>query len=216
MVAVLNQPERITQCVTLHNVSWKTYERLLEEQGERPSPRFTYNGGDLEIMVLSYEHEEINRFIADLFTTIALEFNIEFRHAGSTTFKRKDLAKGFEPDSSFYTKNEPRVRSKKRIDLSVDPPPDLAIEIDIAHSSLDKMDIYAKLRVPEVWRYDGKTISFHRLVKGKYREQKTSSVLPDVTSAILTQFVNGSKKQPHSTVLRRVREWARKQTKSGT
>ena len=122
---------RAEQRVLLRNISWETYERLLEERGDNSAPRFTYDRGELEIMSPSPEHEALNRSIALLVEFLAAELGIDVYDLGSTTFRREDLERGFEPDSCFYIENEERVRGKTRKDLSVDPPPDLVIEIDI-------------------------------------------------------------------------------------
>jgi hypothetical protein len=111
----------------------------------------------LEIMVLSFRHETLNRTLVMLVETetLAEELDIDLINAGSTTCKRVDLARGFEPDTGFYSQRAGHIRSKDEIDLTVDPPPDLVIEIDITSPSLDKLPIYAAVGVPEVWLYQG-------------------------------------------------------------
>src|SRR5437868_2462482 len=119
------------QRVILHNVGWQTYEKLLADLASQSSVRLTYDRGTLEIMSPLSEHERINRTIALLIEILAEEMNIDVEDFGSTTFKREDLARGFEPDSSFYIQNEEKVKGKDNIDLNSDPPPDLVIEVDI-------------------------------------------------------------------------------------
>src|SRR3954462_13121446 len=145
--------------VILHNTSWETYERLLADNENNSAPRFTYDRGELEIMSPSPEHEKFNRRIAQLVLAVSDELGIEAEDLGSTTFRREDLARGFEPDSCFYIQNEERIRGKGRIDLTVDPPPDLVIEIDITSPSFSKLPIYAQIGVPEVRRYDGERMT---------------------------------------------------------
>src|SRR6266478_2684699 len=140
MPTVLSPPEAR---VILHNISWSLYEQLLAEHEDKSSPRFVYDRGELEITVPSYEHEELNRLIDNCIAIIAMEWNIEYCDAGSTTFKREDLERGFEPDSCFYVQRAGQIAGKKRLDLTVDPPPDLVLEVDITHSSLDKLSIFA-------------------------------------------------------------------------
>ena len=113
------------QKVLLSNVSWETYERLLKDHLDSSAPRFTYDRGMLEILSPSSEHEKLNRHIAQLVLAVTEEMGIEAEDFGSTTFRREDLERGFEPDSCFYIQNEEQVRGKDRIDLTVDPPPDL-------------------------------------------------------------------------------------------
>ncbi|MBA3425933.1 MAG: Uma2 family endonuclease [Rubrobacter sp.] len=198
--------------VILHNVSWTTYELLLSEHLDSSAPRFTYDRGELEIISPSPEHEKLNRRIAQLIITFTEEMNIEAEDLGSTTFRREDLERGFEPDSCFYIENKGRIRGKGRIDLTVDPPPDLVIEIDITSPSLDKVPIYARMKVPEVWRFDGQRLAILALEGTVYVESAQSTVLPPLTGATLSDFIGKSKSMKRTAWLRTVREWAREQT----
>jgi Uma2 family endonuclease len=195
----------------LYDVSWETYERLLAEHQESSGTHFTYDQGRLEIMVLSTKHERPNHILALLVETLAEEMGIDVDGLGSTTFKREDLARGFEPDSCFYIQNAERVRGKEEIDLTVDPPPDLIIEIDITSPSLEKFPLFAALGIPEVWRYSGARVSIFGLETGEYVERVESMALPKVTSAILTEFVQQGTQLKRTIWLRRVREWIRQQ-----
>ena len=125
MRTVLSPPE---QRVVLHNVSWETYERILAEHIDCSSPRFTFDHGEVEIVTLSPEHERYSVRIADLVGVLADEMDLRLEALGSTTFKRQELERGFEPDSCFYVGNVERVLRKDRIDLTVDAPPDLVVE----------------------------------------------------------------------------------------
>ena len=165
------------QRVVLRNVSWETYERLLEGH-ESSAPRFTYDRGEMEIVSPSPEHEKFNRRIAQLVLAFTEEMDIESEDLGSTTFRREDLARGFEPDSCFYVQNEEQVRGKDRIDLAVEPPPDLVIEVDITSPSINKLPIYAGLGVPEVWRYDGEKLEILRLGNDGYVEVSRAPLYP--------------------------------------
>ncbi len=197
------------QRVVLHNIGWNTYERLLADHESNSAPRLTYDRGELEIMSPSPEHEALNRSIALLVEFVAAEMGIDVYDLGSTTFKREDLERGFEPDSCFYIENEERVRGKDRIDLAVDPPPDLVIEIDITSPSFSKLPIYAQIGVPEVWRYDGARMKILVLEGPDYVETTESIFLPPVTSNALTDLVEKSKAARRTIWLERVREWAR-------
>jgi Uma2 family endonuclease len=197
------------QRVTLHNISWNTYERLLADNENNSAPRFTYDRGELEVMSPSPEHEKFNRRIAQLVLAVAEELGIEAEDLGSTTFRREDLERGFEPDSCFYIQNEEQVRGKDRIDLAVDPPPDLVIEIDITSPSFSKLPIYAQIGVPEVWRYDGARMTILALEGSDYVETSESIGLPHVSSKVLTDFVEKSKTARRTVWLEKVREWVR-------
>ena len=197
------------QRVTLQ-VSWETYERLLAEHPDVAGPRFTYDEGTLEIMVVSASHEQPNRILARLVEEVATELGIDIGPLGSTTFKREELLKGFEPDSAFYIGRRSALWDTE-LDAAVDPPPDLVIEIDISRSSLPRFPIFAAFGVPEVWRYDGTRVSVWRLEAGRYVEAQTSMALPVVTGAVATQFLEESRTLPSTEWVRRVREWARSQ-----
>lgn len=199
------------QQIVLHGVSWATYEQLLTDFQDRHAAHFTFNQGVLEIMVLSAKHEEPNRTLSLLVEIVAAELDIDIRNLGSTTFKRADLAKGFEPDSCFYIQHEADIGGKSEVDLAIDPPPDLVIEIDITSPSLDKFPIYAQIGVPEIWRYDGTTISILVLDDGSYTERGDSAALPGVTSAVLAQFLEDSQHLKRAQWLRNVQTWARGQ-----
>ena len=204
------------QRVVLHNIGWDTYDRLLADHENNSAPRLTYDRGELEIMSPSPEHEKFNRRIAQLVLAVAEELNIEAEDLGSTTFRREDLERGFEPDSCFYIQNEEQVRSKDRIDLAVDPPPDLVIEIDITSPSFSKLPIYAQIGVPEVWRYDGERMTILVLEGSDYAETAESIVLPPVTSNVLTDFVEKSKSMKRTAWLEVVREWSRENAGSSS
>jgi Uma2 family endonuclease len=206
MATVVSQTE---QRVVLYDVSWATYEHLLADHLDCSSPRFTYDGGTLEIMSPSNEHEEINRNIGSLIDMVVIEWEIHLRPLGSTTFKRKDLQRGFEPDSCFYIKHVQAVRGKRKIDLAVDPPPDLVIEIDITSGSIDKLSIYAALGIPEVWRYVGNRLVILLLAGDGYVEVAESRALPGLTGAVIAHFIEAVPTLDRPEWLQSIREWAR-------
>ena len=187
------------------------YEQLLTEHEDKSSPRFVYDRGELEITVPSYEHEELNRLINDFIVVIAMEWNIEYCNAGSTTFKREDLKRGFEPDSCFYVQRAEQIAGKKRLDLTVDPPPDLVLEVDITHSSLDKLSIFAVVGVPEVWRYDGERARMLALAGDSYVEREQSLAFSALRSVHLEELLAASQQMPRTAWLRHVRAWAQTQ-----
>lgn len=206
MATVLSPPG---QRVTLYKVSWETYERLLADLQDSSAPRMTYDRGTLEIMSPSSEHERYNRTAAQIVEELAVEMNIDLDSLGSTTFRREDIDRGFEPDSCFYIQNASAVHGKKRIDLTVDPPPDLVIEIDITSPSLDKFPIFAKVGVPEVWRFDGSRLAIYGLGGGGYQERDMSIAFSAVTAADLTAFIKESETIARPEWVRKVRDWAR-------
>lgn len=197
------------QRVVLHNTSWETYERLMKERGENRVPRFAYDRGELEIMSPSTEHESIAYFIGLLVALFAEETGVDLYGAGSTTFDREDLERGFEPDACFYVRNAERVRGKARLELGVDPPPDLVVEVDITSPSLDKFSIYARANIPEIWRHDGDRFAIFGLYGEAYAEVAGSMILPPLTGSVLSSFIGESSSLDIATWMRRVREWSR-------
>lgn len=211
MTAVLDPPRLADNRIVLRNISWGTYERLLEELADCSAPRLTYDRGELEIMSPTPEHEDVNGALDKLVSFVAFEVDVETRDLGSTTFRLEDLQRGFEPDSCFYVQNESLIRGKDRLDLTVDPPPDLVIEIDITGSSINKQKIFAQFGVPEVWRYDGGRVEIFNLSNGAYVKSEVSSVLPFFTAAVLTNFVAESRRLSRLEWMKGVRDWARAQ-----
>ncbi|HMV46469.1 MAG TPA: Uma2 family endonuclease [Blastocatellia bacterium] len=198
--------------VILNNVSWETYERLLEEQGEHTGTRFTYDEGTLQIMIVSFEHESSNRTLSSIVEALAEGMEVDFEPAGSTTFKRKDIKRGFEPDSSFYFRNPEAIRGKKRINLAKDPPPDLIVEIDVTHGSMDRLPIFAAVGVSEVWRYEDGTLKIYCLENNWYVENAESKLLPGIDADTLTRFVGEGQTMRRFEWLRNVRAWAKSQS----
>ncbi len=199
------------QQILLRNVSWKTYEGLLADYTNSSVPHFTYDRGLLEIMSPSREHEQDNRTLGMLVEEVAVELSINVDNIGSMTFKRHDLQRGFEPDTGFYIRHYERVRGLTQIDLAVDPPPDLIIEIDVTNPTLPKMPLYAAIGVPEVWRADEGRVTIHRLEGDAYVEVTESVALPPLTSDTLTRFVGESRTRRRIEWVRSVRGWARDQ-----
>lgn len=193
----------------LKNVSWQMFEEILEELGTRAA-RVSYSNGMLEIMTPLAEHEDNKVIIGDLVKALLEELDIEFRSLGSTTFKNEEMRQAVESDDCFYIENEAKIRGKKRIDLSVDPPPDLAIEIDI--TSRTKFNNYEALGVPELWRYNGRKLQINVLQTGKYVESNTSYNFPNLPiSEVIHQYVEQSKTLGRNVIMKAFRNWMRQQ-----
>jgi len=202
------------QQFTLTDISWEGYESILNLLNDRPV-RVTYNQGLLELMILSYAHERYKKLLARLVETLTEELNIPIEAAGSTTFKRKALERGLEPDECFYIQNQARIRGKQAIDLNQDPPPDLVIEIDITNSIIDRLDIYAALGVPEIWRWDNGTLQFLILKKQHYQRVQTSWNFPKLLTTHLDTFITLSDQTDQTTVIRQFRAWVRENLTTG-
>ncbi|AFY38893.1 protein of unknown function DUF820 [[Leptolyngbya] sp. PCC 7376] len=192
------------QHIILENVSWQEFERILEDLGERRSSRLAYNQGILEIMTPLPEHEHSKEIIGDLIKVLLEELDIEFCSLGSTTFKKESL-RGLEPDQCFYIANEAKIRGKGRIDLAIDPPPDLALEIEI--TSRTHPEIYAALGVRELWRFEHGKLQINVLINGEYQEVDTSPTFPELPLIeLIPQFLAESKVAGRNTVIKKFRK----------
>ncbi|MEG5046987.1 Uma2 family endonuclease [Microcoleus sp. B4-C1] len=197
------------QRTLLENISWQTFETLLKEIGDKRGYRIAYDNGMLEIMSPLYEHEnpkiKSDRFIFIL----AEELGIEIKSAGSMTLKRERAKKGIEPDNCYYIQSEPAVRDREELDLETAPPPDLAIEIDITSSSVNKFAIYSALRVPELWLYNGRVLNFYQLVETEYVECDFSIAFPFVSVAEMAGFFDRTQTIGEMALLKSFRSWVK-------
>ena len=195
----------------LYDVSWETYEKLLEAFAEHPRLRITYYQGTLELMTPLPEHETYSWTLGRLITVLTDELGLEIRGLGSTTWRSKPKAAGKEADECFYIQNEAVVRDKLKIDLNTDPPPDLAIEIDISSSSIDKMAIYAGLKVPEVWRFNDGKLTIHILTNSGYVESETSLAFGSFPVKELAKFMQLDSQKGENARMREFKQWVRLQ-----
>lgn len=194
----------------LSGMSWEFYEHLLEELGDRHI-RVTYDRGELELMSPFYRHENYSRLLGRMVEILTEELGMPFKAAGSTTFRRRSLERGLEPDECFYIAHVSEILGKENLDLETDPPPDLAIEVDITHRSIDRIPIYEALGIPELWRYDGgQLLAYHRQPSGDYAEPQTASLIfPTIPLSGLVEFLNRSIQTDDGTLLREFRHWVK-------
>jgi Uma2 family endonuclease len=181
--------------------TWEEYTQLLEFTAERPGLRVTYDRGRLEIMSPSPEHEEYKELVLQLARVVAEEQGVLLETRGATTWKRRAKGQGTEPDTCFYVANARRIIGKRRIDLDVDPPPDVVVEIDVTNESLGKFPIYAELGVPEIWRYDGAAVQLFNLSDGRYQEQRVSMAFEGLTPEALTEVLEACKREGQTAAL---------------
>ena len=198
-----------TSRVLLQGVSWSTYQGLVRDLAEKPSKRLTYDQQWLEIMTPLPKHESNKRLLGRIVEATTEELGLEIYSLGSTTWSREDLQRGLEPDECYYITSEAQVRGKTDIDLSVDPPPDLALEIDITSSSLNRLAIYASLGVKEVWRFDGENLLIYVLVGDRYQIQQQSTILPILNTGKLLEILQGRDRQGENALIRELRLWVR-------
>lgn len=198
------------QTIFFHDISWEDFETILEELGEHRATRITYNQGVLEIMAPLPEHEIDKELLSDLVKIIFEELEIDRECFGSTTFKNQAMAQGIEPDQCFYIKHHLLMRGKTRIDLKIDPPPDLAIEIDL--TSKTQIETYQNLGVPELWIYTKNQLKIYILQNQTYLESTNSPIFAHLPILeIIPEHIQRSKVVGASSTLRAFRQWVREQ-----
>jgi Uma2 family endonuclease len=192
-------------------VDWSTYQAFQHALGERHL-RLTFDGENLEIMTVSLLHDFLSRLLGRFLVVLTEELDMPLRSAGSMTLDQEDVNRGLEPDECFYIINEPRVRGKKELDLERDPPPDLGMEIDISRSSLNRLAIYAAIKVPEVWRYDGENLFIYQLnATGEYELSARSKYFRMVPMEAVKEFLSRKNEMDENSLVKLFRAWVREQ-----
>lgn len=194
----------------LNNISWQQYETMLKLFAEQRL-FMTYDNGQLELRMPLREHERAAELINYIIAFFAHYCKIRMESLGSTTFRASHLEKGLEPDKCYYINNIEVMLSKKSLDLSIDPPPDLAIEIEITASLIPRLPIYRQLGIPELWRYDGKSLTIDLLKAGEYSLSKESRAFPKLTAKQLLKWIKLGEAKGYSAMLQAVEVWCRKQ-----
>ena len=194
MDAVEHLPQGAT--LVLQRLTWEDYERLVSDlTASHARLRVTYDHGRVEIMSPLNEHEGYARFIDALVRAFAEHGKLKLESFGGTTWRRHQLQQGLEGDCCYYVTNADRIIGKKAIDLESDPPPDIAVEIDITNESSSKVHIYAALKVGEIWLYDGKKarLRFYQLSGNSYCQIHESNVLPGMRPEMIERALQHSK-----------------------
>lgn len=205
----------MTQRIQLSGISWQTYQTLQRELSDRRL-RLTYNRGILEIMGRSPEHEIYRKLVGRFVETLAEELKISIYPLGSTTFERRDMLCGLEADECFYIQNRMAVKGKKHLDLSQVPPPDLAIEIDVADRSKSRLNVFAALRIPEIWRYDGVSLTIYQLQGKYYIPSNRSLAFPKLPVATIDQFLLRIGIVEYLELVHSFRDWVKSQVRQNS
>ncbi|MBW4485943.1 MAG: Uma2 family endonuclease [Tildeniella torsiva UHER 1998/13D] len=204
MTATLIQsPDR----VILQNISWQTYRSLVNDFEQEPAIRLTYDLGTLEIRMPLDPHETFKKLLGRLIEAATEELRLEIRSLGSRTCDCEDLAKGLEPDQCYYIQHEAEVRGVVQIDMAHYPPPDLAVEIDITSSSLNRLAIYSALGVPELWRFDGERLTIYTLQGESYILSPASLALPPLIASDIERFLQLHPTTGENSLIRQFRQW---------
>jgi Uma2 family endonuclease len=177
--------------VVLENVTWADYEAQLRIIGDR-HVRVNFDSGRMELMSPLRRHGNDGSLLSWMVQEIVLELDIQVEIADPVTLKRHDLEKGVEPDRLFYFgANAAKVQERREFDFTVDPPPDLVIEVDITSSSVPRLPIFAALGIPEIWRIDGDDeLEFlHLQADGTYQARPQSRAFPALRVSEASRFL---------------------------
>lgn len=188
----------------LENVSWDTFVELAEQR-RGSVPRMTFDKGVLELMSPRRQHENIGRLVGRIIETYTEVRGIEIQSVASTTFKRRDLQKAFEADESYYIEHAELIRPKEEVDLTIDPPPDLVIEVEITSAAIHKLQLFATMGVPEVWRHDGEKLEMFVLAKGDYSACDHSRSLPELTATVINSILERRFEMGETAIIREFR-----------
>jgi Uma2 family endonuclease len=198
------------QRLTLDSVSWQEFETILEDLGEHRHSHIAYYKGVLEIRMPLPGHERPKVLISNLLVVLLEELGLEWESLGSTTFKSQNMNAGIEPDDCFYIQNYKAIVGMKRIDLAIDPVPELAIEVDLTSNT--QVSAYEALGVPEIWRLKDGKLAINLLNQGKYISASTSLSFPSIPVIEgISLCLEKAKHMPVSAVRREFRQWVQQQ-----
>jgi Uma2 family endonuclease len=209
------------QQLLLRDISWLDFEEILADLGEHRGSRISYSNGALEIMVPLPEHEKHKEIIGDLIKILLERLEVDFESLASTTFKSESMNQALEADACFYIQNYQAVIGKDRLDLTkseeapssyggvsltIDPPPDLAIEIDITNRT--QFNNYLLLQVPELWRYSKKGLQIYLLQNQQYVESTTSPNFPHIPIIeLIESYTKQAQAEGRSVAIRAFKQW---------
>ena len=208
MVAISTPAETRT---LLENISWQTFKAMLADMGSSRNTRLAYENGRLEILTPFMAHENSNRVIEGFIGVLCEKLELEIKRSGSLTLTRDDLERGGEPDSSYYIQNEYRVINNEKIDLNIDPPPDLVLEVEYSKPKVDKFKIYAAIGIPEFWRFNGSVLRIYLLNDGQYIEVEQSPTFGEVPVKEIPRFIQETRINGEMATTRAFRAWVREQ-----
>jgi Uma2 family endonuclease len=205
----------------VRDATWELYDRLTDALIEGAGIKVAFDGKDIEIMVLGPIHERVKELIGLFLNLVLLELEIDFEGLGSTTWKRPDINRGLEADLCFLfnaDKLEAHAEAvaRKSNNVADYPNPDLAIEIAISPSKIDRSGIYTALKVPEIWRFENDTISIERLRDDGTYALVESSIFLHIRRDEVVRWLIEEDSRNKGTWARRLRDWVRIELKPRT
>jgi Uma2 family endonuclease len=201
----------------LRDIAWAEFEAILADLGDRRQSRVAYHQGVLGVMSPSPEHELAKDFVSDVVKILLIEWDITAYPLGSTTFTKRSMAAGIEPDQCFYIHNAATVQGRDRLDLDGrDLPPDLAIDLplEIDVTSRTHLDLYATLGVREVWRFRKTQLEINQLEINQlgnevYVVTAESQFFPGIDlAAQISRFMQQARTESWNAAYKGFRAWA--------
>ncbi len=202
------------QRVAIPKTSWKTYQLLLRDRGERSRPRFTYDRGCLEIVSPTMRHDRASYVLGQLLEFVAVELRVPVVGVATTTYSREDIDAGFEGDNSYYVRHASQMKDVEDLDLKIHPVPDIVIESDLTRSSLNKLELFTRFRVPEVWRIENDQVLVYVLVGEAYEMRDASEALPILNAGDMTRLLATGRTKERPEWVDEIRAWVGDQTKA--
>jgi Uma2 family endonuclease len=204
------------QRLVLSGVQWPDYEKIGEALRDRSGLRLTYDRGSLEIVTITPKHEKLRYRLARFIDILAEETDTDIDPSGSATFKRPDIERGIEPDECYWTVHAEMTRELEEWDPTAYPPPDLVVEVDVSNPAVDRMDIYASLGVPEIWRWKRGEIQVLLLSpEGKYEPTQGSPAFGGFPVEQIAPFLKPAKGMRYLDEVKAFRAWVREQIENG-
>lgn len=198
--------------VVLRSLNWQGYTAIRQTLSPDRNTRLTYSQGLLEITMPLEIHEFSARLIERFIYILVMELGMDMKTMGSTTLERETLDRSAEPDNAYYIQNQSLVAGRD-VDLDQDPPPDLVVEVDITHTDIDKLQLYAAMNIPEFWRYNGDSWRIYCLQNSVYQEVDSSPLFPGIPKLKLYHFL-ASARLSEIKADRELREWLRSSFKT--
>jgi Uma2 family endonuclease len=202
------------QHLVLHGVEWDQYVTINDALAERRGVRMIYVDGSLMIVTLSHHHDWFIDLFDAIVKAVALGSGVKFQVVGSATLRLPSENVGVEADRAYdFGENAVTLRGPVEIDLATQPPPDLAIEVEVTHSATRAIDVHARIGVPEVWRYDARrgTLTFLELGEGRvYQPRPRSRNLPELAPEdVVAQLRLAEAAESTSSWYAQLPEWVR-------
>lgn len=202
------------QRIVIRGADWELYDRLTESIRGDQHIRVAFDGKDLEIMTTGRLHEDYKGLFGRFVGALTFELGIPYSDAGETTWKRAEVSRGLEADQCYYFRPDKlaadaAARVRRSNDVADYPNPDLAVEIDISTSEVDRPAIYAALRVEEVWRFDEESVVIEQLrPDSTYVPAESSRFLP-IRAEEVARWIILEDTIDKLAWERRLREWIR-------